>query len=252
MFLEFFKRKEKNITYYIFSDKGNREINEDSVGFSANDCGKCFVLCDGLGGHGMGDIASQLVVKVFENQFKNTPDNSAFLPIAFEASQDLLLAEQIKRKCCKKMKTTATAVVCDNKNAYIGHIGDSRVYIFNNNKVLKRTKDHSVPQMLVLTGEITEDEIRNHPDRSIILKVLGVEWDDKNYELMKPLPLKKCQAFLLCSDGFWELIHENVMSSLLSESKSPKEWILKMVDIVEENGKGINMDNFSAIGIWVE
>ena len=70
------------------------------------------------------------------------------------------------------------------------------------------------------------------------------------YELMKPLPLKKCQAFLMCSDGFWELIDEKDMCALLKQSDTVEEWMQAMVEVVKENGKDRNMDNFSAIAIW--
>lgn len=238
------------LSYATFTNEGDREINEDSVGVAQKGENICFVLCDGLGGHGMGDIASSLVVEVFKDQFSKTDDMVNFLGQAFCASQDILLAEQKARKAKKRMKTTATAVVTDDKNAYIGHIGDSRVYVFNKNKVKARTLDHSIPQMLVLTKEIKESQIRNHPDRNILLRVLGVEWEEAQYELAVPIPLKKCQAFLLCSDGFWELIDEDEMCDLLKKSQSVEEWITSMADIVKANGIDKNMDNYSAIGIW--
>jgi len=68
--------------------------------------------------------------------------------------------------------------------------------------------------------------------------------------LLSPLPLKKCQAFLLCSDGFWELIEEKDMCSILKKSETPNEWLLEMAEVVKKNGKDRNMDNYSAIAIW--
>lgn len=240
-----------NITAASVTDKGSREINEDSLGIYRNGSNFCFVLCDGLGGHGMGDAASQLTVSVFENRFKTDIKAEKFLSDAFTSSQNALLDEQTIRNARKKMKTTGVALVTSEKNAYIGHIGDSRLYIFQKNKVRCRTLDHSIPQMLALSGEISENEIRNHPDRSTILRVLGVEWEEPMYQLMKPVPLKKCQAFLLCSDGFWELIEENDMCEALSRSGSPEQWLSEMTQIVKTNGAGKNMDNYSAIAVWV-
>lgn len=240
------------LNYAVFTNKGNREINEDAVGCFENSGNSCFVLCDGLGGHGMGDVASNLVKDVFCDQFMKTDDIVNFLGQAFTASQQILMAEQIERRALRKMKTTAVGMVADSKTAYIGHIGDSRLYIFKNNKVKARTIDHSIPQMLVLSKEIKESEIRNHPERNIVLRVMGVEWEEPMYELMAPIPLKKCQAFLLCSDGFWELIEEDIMCSLLKKATTPNEWLLSMVEIVKKNGYDRNMDNYSAIAIWNE
>ena len=238
------------MTCAVFTNEGNRPINEDAVGVFRNEFGNCYILCDGLGGHGLGDVASSLVVSVFEDQFQKADDAVNFLGQAFSAAQDILMAQQIERNAKKKMKTTGVAIVTDARNAYIGHIGDSRGYIFSGNKFKMRTLDHSIPQMLVLSRALKEDQIRNHPDRNMLLRVMGVEWDDVMYELMTPIPLKKCRAFLLCSDGFWELIDEKDMCAQLKKAKSVDEWLNNMVQIVRANGIGKNMDNFSAIAVW--
>ena len=237
-----------NLTYSTFTDPGSRKVNEDSIGVCNNEENNCFILCDGLGGHGMGDVASLLVVDVFKSQFEKCHDCSEFLGSTFLAAQDVLMAKQSELHAERKMKTTAVSVVTDNKNAYIGHVGDSRLYIFSRNKVKRRTLDHSIPQMLVLSKDIKDSEIRNHPDRNVLLRVLGIDWEEPMYELIKPIPLKKCQAFLLCSDGFWELIEENEMCELLKKAKTVNEWLDNMVDVVRTNG---NMDNFSAIAVWL-
>ena len=104
--------------------------------------------------------------------------------------------------------------------------------------------------MLALSKEIKEEQIRNHPDRNMLLRVMGVEWEEKMYELMAPIPLKKCQAFLLCSDGFWELITEKEMCEQLKKASSVDEWLSNMIQIVKKNGMGKNMDNYSAIAVW--
>lgn len=239
-----------NIKYAVFTNVGGRQINEDSVGVFKNGDNNCFILCDGLGGHGMGDVASSLVVSVFEDQFRKIDDVVNFLGQTFVASQDILMAEQKARGAQRKMKTTGVVVVTDDQNAYVGHIGDSRGYVFSKNKVKTRTLDHSIPQMLVLSREIKEEQIRNHPDRNTLLRVMGVEWEDTMYELMPPIPLKKCQAFLLCSDGFWELIDEKEMCAQLKKANTVDEWLDNMVRIVQANGIGKNMDNYSAIAVW--
>lgn len=241
-----------NLTYALFTDRGDRAVNEDSIGVCSKENEHCFVLCDGLGGHGMGDAASSLVAEVFKNQFKKSGNSSDFLASAFMAAQDILMAKQFELKARHKMKTTAVSLVTDEKNAYIGHVGDSRVYIFGKNKVYKRTLDHSIPQMLVLSKDIKESEIRNHPDRNIVLRVMGIEWDEPMFDLMKPVPLKKCRAFLLCSDGFWELIEEKDMCALLKTSATVEDWLSSMVQVVKESGKDRNMDNFSAIAVWCD
>lgn len=232
-----------------FTSLGSRPVNEDSAAVFENSFGKCYVLCDGLGGHGMGDAASQLVVSKIGEQFAECDNISEFIPTAIEYAQEQLLAQQERLHAQMKMKTTVVVIATDDKNAYIGHVGDSRAYVFYKNKVRFRTLDHSIPQMLVLTKEIKESEIRHHPDRSLLLRVMGTEWDEPKYEIEKPVALKKCQALLLCSDGFWELIDELQMCQSLKNSKSVQEWMNSMTQIIEKNGKGTDMDNYTAIAV---
>lgn len=244
--------KRLEISYATYSGIGSREINEDTLGVFEKGTGHCFVLCDGLGGRGFGDVASALVVDVFKNQFSRADDMSSFLAPTFSASEDILMAAQSTKVNGSKMRTTAVALVHDDKNAYIGHVGDSRAYVFSKDMVMKRTLDHSVPQMMVSHGELEESQIRNHPDRNIILRALGVPWERPMFELMEPIPLKKCQAFLFCSDGFWALIDEKRMCDLLKEANSVGEWLEGMKRSVLANGIGMDMDNHSAIAVWCE
>lgn len=237
------------LEYASVTDCGNRSVNEDSIGVRQKENYSCFILCDGLGGHGMGDVASSLVRDEILNLFEENDKIEKFLGIAFQQSQEKLMAEQVTQNAKSKMKTTAVCMISEGKKVHVGHIGDSRFYAFSKNQVKIQSKDHSVPYMLYLAKEIKENEIRNHPDRSMLLRVMGTQWKDNMYELMKPFSLKKYQAFLLCSDGFWELITEDKMCELLNLSTTAEEWLNAMLDVVRENGKDVDMDNYSAIAI---
>ncbi len=239
------------ITYCIHTDVGNREVNEDSVG-QHKECNRhCFVLADGLGGHGSGECASALAVKTVLELFAEDYDED-FLDKSFTIAQSNVMEEQKIDKTKYDMKTTLVTLVIDGDRVRWGHIGDSRLYHFYKNKVADRTLDHSVPQMLVNLGEIKDKDIRGHEDRNRLLRVIGTPWNNHSYELSKSIQTRKCQAFLLCSDGFWELIEEKNMTSYLKKAKSVDEWMELMVKEVMNNGKGINMDNNSAIAVWME
>lgn len=240
------------MNYYSVSKTGNREVNEDSTGIiKGTDC-TCFIVADGLGGHGKGDIASQIAVSAFKSVFekKLTLPIEECLTSAFQNAQNAIISEQQRQGAMFQMKTTAAAVVFDHTSAICGHIGDTRIYTFAHNRIKERTLDHSVPQMLVLSREIKEKQIRNHPDRNKLLRVLGVQGDIK-IDSFRIDDLSKYQAVLLCSDGFWELILEKEMCRTLKKSCSAQEWIMRMCEIVERNGQGKEMDNYSAIAIWL-
>lgn len=238
--------------YAMISERGSREINEDYVGKAlSEDSGRgCFVLCDGLGGHGHGEVASRLVVESVLHNYQTAQKDKNFIKNAIREGQERLLTLQRERHEQSEMKTTAVVLYIDDMIQWC-HVGDSRLYYFQKKKLVQRTLDHSVPQMLVYAGEIKEKEIRNHPDRNRLLRVMGMEWDGSPYTLAEPIEKTDEQAFLLCSDGFWELIVEKDMQKCLKRAKSPEEWLELMRQIVLKNGKGRDMDNFSAVAVWL-
>ena len=233
----------------VLSEKGRREINEDSIGFMTDGDAGFFVLADGLGGHGQGEVASRLVTEQAKDHYCENPND---LDGCFIKSQNRLIDEQIRTNASEQLKTTMVCLYVDEEKARWGHIGDSRLYYFVAGKLSKRTLDHSVPQMLVTIGEIKEKEIRGHEDRNRLTRVLGMEWDVPKYELSEEIVLSGKDVFLLCSDGFWEWITERDMEKTLNKSDSPAKWISMMESKILKNGSGKNMDNYSAIAVFAE
>lgn len=237
--------KNLEITYGMITKKGERAANEDYIG---NFEDKVFVLCDGLGGHGNGDVASKFVV---EQMIECYQHREMSMEESIQYSQEKLLEKQKKENEEQSMKTTLTCLEISDGKAKYGHVGDSRIYLFRNGKYKQRSLDHSIPQMLVQRGAIKEKEIRNHPDRSRLLRVMGTSWDSPKYQVTDNIKIDNKTTFLLCSDGFWELIDEKKMSSTLRKAKSPQEWLDVMEKIINENGQGSNMDNYSAIAVFI-
>ena len=170
---------------------------------------------------------------------------------SIQHAQDALLEKQIAEHAGNSMKTTVTCLALAGDQARFAHVGDSRVYYFEKTKYMLRSQDHSVPQMLVNRGDIKEKDIRHHEDRSRLLRVMGTEWDRPKYQVVEGIKLTKRSSFLLCSDGFWELIDEKQMSKTLKKADSPQQWLAAMEEIILANGKGTNMDNYSAIAVFV-
>ena len=163
-------------TYAVLSEVGEREINEDSVGFApvGKDIG-IVILADGLGGHGRGEDASALVTTASKEVFRYYYNQKDCLERCFMESQKRLMKKQADENARQDLKTTLVLLRIVNGYVQWGHVGDSRLYYFKNGKIVKRTLDHSVPQMLVAAGEIDEKEIRHHPDRNRLVRVMGIK-----------------------------------------------------------------------------
>lgn len=241
------KEKLQIISYECLSNRGSRKLNEDSVSIAMTSASLSFILCDGLGGHGSGEIASFYVAE----QMKKYLEQGKGVEESIMSVQQGLMEKQKKEHAEASMKTTLTCLSIVDAGAKFAHVGDSRIYLFEKGRYKMRSQDHSVPQMLVNSGAIKEKEIRHHEDRSRLLRVMGTEWNSPKYQITDSIPLSAQTTFLLCSDGFWELIDEKMMEKTLRKSKTPKEWLARMERVVLNNGKGTDMDNYSAIAVFI-
>lgn len=237
--------------YEAYTDKGSRKVNEDSLGAERNADAYFFFLADGLGGHGMGDMASRLVIEKATEYVRNNRWDKNFFKDLSQYCQIALLTEQRRLGYSTRMKTTLTAIAIGNHHVQWAHIGDSRVYFFKRKRLVARTLDHSVPQMLATSGAIKESAIRYHEDRNRLLKVMGEEWSTNPCEVSRLYHKTQGMAFLLCSDGLWELIDEKQMCDCLKQSNTSRQWIEMMREIVVKKGMGTDMDNHTALGIML-
>ena len=241
------KKTNYEISYAVITSIGERKTNEDAYGILELPDKKYFLVCDGLGGHGDGEVASSFVVETM----KQCLAEGLSVADSIMKSQNQLLEKQRQEHKESGMKTTLTCLEIKDEKAKFSYVGDSRIYWFEKNKYKLRTKDHSVPQMLVNSGAIKEKDIRHHEDRSRLLRVMGTQWNTPKYQIMDEFDISAKSSFLLCTDGFWELIEEKETGMCLKKSRSPKEWLSSMEQIIRQNGKGTNMDNYTAIAVFV-
>lgn len=242
------------ITGKGYTNRGGREYNED-VGKLGIRNGKGYaVIADGLGGHGNGDKAAHAAVEVIEECVEEWAEGAALTEEDtarwFDRANQKVMAMQTA-DC--HMKTTLALLCIDEKakTANLAHLGDSRIYHFENGKCVFCTFDHSVSRMAVLAGEIEMKDIRFHTDRNKLLKAIGKSEGVKAETKAISLNGHSAHAFLLCTDGFWEYVTEEEMERTLHLAKSPKEWLMMMRRHLEERAKEGN-DNHSAIAVWVD
>ena len=153
-----------------------------------------------------------------------------------------------KQSAQLEMKTTVVVLRIESGKAFWAHVGDSRLYYFDDGKLKSRTSDHSASQLAVLMGEITEEQIRFHSQRSRILRALGSSAAQPELSAETDIDDGKA-AFLLCSDGFWEYVYEREMEQTLSNAPTPEQWLRDMEEILKSRVKPWN-DNYSAIAVF--
>ena len=238
------------VSYAIFSGIGNRLHNEDYAGTErlGNEYG--FFLADGLGGHNRGDAAAQIAVKEAKEQFFVEGASCGCVRRIFDSAQKSILRYQRDTHNESSMRTTLCALLISEIDICWAHIGDTRLYYFQEGHLKEQTKDHSVPQMLVNSGMLTADRIRFHPDRNRLVQCMGIPWEGEPYECAKAVSREGRQEFLLCTDGYWELIEESEIERALKLAASPGEWLDNMAAVIEKKKRGRDRDNWSAIAVW--
>lgn len=243
-----YRYKEGELTALIhgafFSDKGTRDENEDSVLLKEEKNRIAVVVADGLGGQGGGRQASNIAVNRI-CEFLLSENCEEEIHERFEAANTEILNGQIPGR---KMMSTAVALFVDGGRAVWAHMGDSRLYHFINGKLVFQTFDHSVSQMAVFRGAITQGEIRFHEDRNRVLRALGGDEEAREETGNSELD-EGSHAFLLCTDGFWEYVLETEMEQALSQSATPEEWLVNMCNTLQQRNSPEH-DNFTAAAVF--
>lgn len=234
-----------------FSKKGGRRYNEDNCIAGSYGDSYLWVVADGMGGHHGGEVASQLAVEsILRNYERDSSVAKGKLEAHFHFANERIIDTQTENAHLQNMQTTIVAALTNGSQTIIGYLGDSRCYLFRNGRIELQTKDHSVVQMLVKQGEITEKEIRMHEDRNKVLKALGKDRELKPSFLVVDTPLHQGYALLLCTDGFWEYVMESEMEVDYFKSQSAEEWLQKMEKRLLGRAKK-NHDNYTAMAVFV-
>ncbi|MCB2263694.1 MAG: serine/threonine-protein phosphatase [Candidatus Thiosymbion ectosymbiont of Robbea hypermnestra] len=242
------------LTSFAISHPGGRSQNEDSWRrvISPARSALCWIVADGLGGHEGGEEASRLAVESAMKSFQEYPSVTEA-----EIERHVLSADEAirRRKAVapqfSAMLTTLVILVSDGATALWAHVGDSRLYQFRKGRCLLRTRDHSVPQVMATAGDIPESAIRHHEDRSRLLRSLGGPEPARVEVAESPRTLVPGDAFLLCTDGFWEYVLETEMEADLAKSAGPDEWLETMVVDRLLRRAPPQHDNLTAVAVFV-
>lgn len=228
-----------------------REMNQDyySIPSSESDL-QLYILADGMGGYNGGEIASRLAAETTKNYIQNNfkkieHDKEAILKLvkdAMEYANMVVYEESKKDENLQGMGTTLDVCFIYNSKIYIGHVGDSRIYLIKKDIARKITKDHSYVQQLVEDKKITREEAEHHPKKNMLLKALGctsyVEPD------IRARNLEKDDILLMCSDGLTNMVEESKIYEVVRKNKEKAPEIL--VNLANNAG---GYDNITVITI---
>ncbi len=233
---------------YSLTDIGRRrKVNQDYAFVSENPVGhlpNLFIIADGMGGHNAGDFASSFAVQTIVATIDEDADYNPIkiMRHAIETANARLLTEAAKAPQMAGMGTTVVAATITGKYIYVANVGDSRLYIMQNDEFRQVTRDHSLVQEMVRLGELTPEEARNHPDKNIITRALGAR-ENVNVDFFD-LTAEGDVQILLCSDGLSNMLTDEEIQEILKEPAEVPDKVRTLVIRANENG---GKDNIAVI-----
>lgn len=200
-----------------------RPHNEDSYLVQS----PLFCVCDGMGGHAAGEVASSIAVETIAKTAPQSAD-AARLAAAVEAANAAVIEAALNGLGKPGMGCTATCAYIENDTLAIAHVGDSRAYLLHEGTLIRVTRDHSYVEELVDAGEITADEARVHPNRSVITRALGS--DPAMYADHFTLHIEEGDRLILCSDGLSSMIPDSDIENIATQSSTAQICVDNLVD----------------------
>jgi len=199
--------REANEDYFLYSEPGSDEE------FARR--GRLILVADGMGGHQGGETASRLAAETVRHVFltSESAEPREVLIEGFQLAQAAILAEAADDPLLRGMGTTCSAAVVRAGKVWLGHVGDSRVYLLRGGEVSQITEDHSLVAQMVREGLLTEEQARTHEKRNVLTRALGVPSDSLAGDFpAEPIDLKVDDILLFCTDGLHGLVEGSEMA----------------------------------------
>lgn len=223
-----------------------RDVNQDYIYVSEEPVGNLpnlFLVADGMGGHKAGDLASEYTVlqvcEAVEKCMRDIP--LQILKSAFQYANQKLIEKSWESPAYSGMGTTLVAVTVKDGTAYVANVGDSRLYKIGD-QIEQITEDHSLVEEMVRMGEISKEEARNHPEKNIITRAIGVtETVEPDYFDTR---LEKGECLLLCSDGLSNMVSDSQIKDILDRRQDLRSGAEELVRTANLNG---GKDNIAVV-----
>ena len=235
--------------YYALTDIGKiREKNQDQAATAINLKDQVLgVVCDGMGGHKAGEIASHVVEEHVLTCFKANPPFLDDEEVTNWLMDTVLEAHQIVKRMAnmqedtKGMGTTVAIAVVDGDDAFFCHVGDSRIYIYDDQEITQMTRDHTLVNELIERGAITKEEGKNHRQKNVLMQAIGVEMnivpDIQKYKL-------NGKNILICSDGLFNSLEDEEILNIVKKNMNVRDKVHLLIEQANEHG---GHDNIAAV-----
>ena len=222
-----------------------RELNEDSMAHFDTPIGYCIIVCDGMGGHAAGDVASQNAVNSIQ-QFLQ--DSNNMLPVILAVLKNAVefanfhLREMITASpALKGMGTTLVLALIKDGQLYTAHAGDSRIYLLQNGGIEQITKDHSPVQKLIDIGVLTEEEAELSDKKNQISKAIGIFEKVEPSVTATPIRMQHNDTIVLCSDGLTGHVNKMKIAEIVASTADIEEAALQLIAEANEGGGSDNI-----------
>ncbi len=238
---KFFNKKILKLNYYMKTEKGQRDKNEDYLLTNSKDI---FVLCDGVGGEAFGEIASEKVSNWFIQKTSkiNSPNNETIKSVIQEINNELIEFSH-SDETLENMSTTLVSFVFYDSKVLIHNVGDSRAYLLRGNRLIQVTDDQTPLWSAYKNGKISKNDMLKSPIKNIISQAIGTTNDLKinGYKL----DIRPKDIFLLCSDGLHDYLTDNEIKEVLQQKNKSQEEIVE--ELISNALEKKSKDNISII-----
>lgn len=224
-----------------------RPNNQDAFCFGELSPGTSFaVVCDGMGGANGGSVASSLAVDTIAEKLKSGYQDgmpqASFLHLlesAVSAANALVYDESMADADLRGMGTTVVAAIVQDGQAYLAHVGDSRIYLADGDTLQQLTRDHSIVQEMVEKGQLTPQEAKYHPRKHFITRAVGVDSRVTCDFLVTDFP--STARLLLCTDGLTNMLETDSILSVVGETEDPAQIPARLIDLAKQAGGNDNI-----------
>ena len=234
-------------TFSITHIGRRREMNQDYVFASETAVGQLpnlFLVADGMGGHKAGEYASRFTVEKIVEELSASQQTKPVAAIrdALVTANRLLIREAKEDSAKSGMGTTVVAATIIGTHLHVANVGDSRLYVTDHEAIRQITRDHSLVEEMVRLGEMNKAEAKDHPDKNIITRAIGVT-TDLIVDFFE-VELKPGDTVLMCSDGLTYMVDDEEIRAIIAEKNNVKEKAERLIETANEHG---GKDNITVV-----